>query len=183
MGVSVQDTGKGISPEDQARLFEPFFQVDGSARRKQGGSGLGLSISRRFVEMHGGRMWLESQVNLGTTLSFLLPVASARVEAMDTGEPTRWFSPYAELDYRLRRRPSCATALTLAPRYVIVEEGRILQRLFARYLDQVEIASVGTVEQALQELERSPAPKGGRLTLKRVGLDGLDRQTFRALSR
>ena len=61
MIISVSDTGPGISLENQDRLFEPFQQLDNSIRR-EGGSGLGLSISKRFVEMHDGKMWLESQV-------------------------------------------------------------------------------------------------------------------------
>ncbi|MDF1512804.1 MAG: HAMP domain-containing sensor histidine kinase, partial [Anaerolineae bacterium] len=59
--ISVTDTGPGIAEEDQAKLFEPFQQLDSSIRRRHGGSGLGLSISKRFVEMHGGKMWLESK--------------------------------------------------------------------------------------------------------------------------
>jgi CheY-like chemotaxis protein len=58
--VSVTDTGPGIAPEDQPKLFQPFQQLDGSLHRMHGGTGLGLSISKRFVEMHDGKMWLES---------------------------------------------------------------------------------------------------------------------------
>lgn len=74
--ISVKDTGIGIALEDQEKLFEPFSQVDDSPTRKTGGSGLGLSISRRLVEMQGGRIWLESEVNKGSTFSFSVPVAS-----------------------------------------------------------------------------------------------------------
>ena len=58
--IAVTDTGPGIPEEDQQRLFEPFQQLDASIRRRYGGSGLGLTISKQFVEMHGGQMWLES---------------------------------------------------------------------------------------------------------------------------
>ena len=58
--VSVADTGPGISASDQARIFEAFQQVDNSLTRKKGGTGLGLSIARRIVELHGGRLWVES---------------------------------------------------------------------------------------------------------------------------
>ncbi len=57
--ISVADTGPGIAEKDQQRIFEPFQQADVSTRRRHGGSGLGLTISKQFVEMHGGRMWLE----------------------------------------------------------------------------------------------------------------------------
>jgi signal transduction histidine kinase len=72
--VSVQDTGIGIAPEDQERIFEEFRQVGQSAVRTQEGTGLGLALARRFVELHGGRMWVESTVGAGSTFAFSLPV-------------------------------------------------------------------------------------------------------------
>jgi signal transduction histidine kinase len=72
--VSVCDTGPGIAPEDQAKIFEEFQQADSSATKKKGGTGLGLSIARRIVEMHGGRIWVESTVGQGATFSISLPV-------------------------------------------------------------------------------------------------------------
>jgi signal transduction histidine kinase/CheY-like chemotaxis protein len=71
---SVADTGAGIAPADIPRMFVEFHQADGSTRRRKGGAGLGLAISKRFVELHGGRIWLESQVGRGSTFSFSLPV-------------------------------------------------------------------------------------------------------------
>lgn len=71
--VRITDTGSGISKEDQAKLFLPFSQVDASPSRKTGGSGLGLSICRRLIEMHGGRIWLESEPGKGSTFIFTLP--------------------------------------------------------------------------------------------------------------
>jgi len=73
--VGVQDTGPGISPEKLARVFEEFYQVDPSLRRQHGGAGLGLSISKRFVEAHHGRIWAESTHGQGTLFAFALPVA------------------------------------------------------------------------------------------------------------
>ncbi len=72
--IGVEDTGPGIAPEDQDKLFKPFSQVDASPTRKTGGTGLGLSISRSLVEMHGGRIWLESEVGKGSTFYFTLPL-------------------------------------------------------------------------------------------------------------
>ena len=71
--VSVADTGVGIAPEDQQAVFEEFRQV-GTADKKVEGTGLGLALSRRFVELHGGRIWVESQVGEGSTFTFTLPV-------------------------------------------------------------------------------------------------------------
>jgi signal transduction histidine kinase len=72
--ISVRDTGPGIAPQDQARIFEEFQQVDNSSTRKKGGTGLGLSISRRLVDMHGGRIELESQLGVGSTFNIVVPV-------------------------------------------------------------------------------------------------------------
>jgi signal transduction histidine kinase len=71
--VSVRDTGAGINPADQVRIFEEFQQADSSATKKKGGTGLGLSIARHIVEMHGGRIWVESSVGNGATFSFTVP--------------------------------------------------------------------------------------------------------------
>ncbi len=72
--IGVEDTGIGIAEEDQAKVFEEFRQVDGSSTRKAGGTGLGMPISKHFVEMHGGRMWLESERGKGSTFYFCLPL-------------------------------------------------------------------------------------------------------------
>ena len=71
--VSVSDTGVGISPEDQEAIFEEFRQV-GAADKKVEGTGLGLALSRKFIELHGGRIWVESQEGVGSTFTFTVPV-------------------------------------------------------------------------------------------------------------
>jgi signal transduction histidine kinase len=72
--VSVTDTGPGISEEDQQKIFEEFHQVDNSSTKQKGGTGLGLSIARRIIEMHGGRIWVESSPGKGSTFWFTLPM-------------------------------------------------------------------------------------------------------------
>jgi signal transduction histidine kinase len=74
--ISVTDTGVGIAPEDQARIFEEFRQVGGDYAHKKEGTGLGLTLAKKFVELHGGRIWVESEVGKGSTFSFTLPETS-----------------------------------------------------------------------------------------------------------
>ena len=70
--VSVRDTGIGIAPEDQGAVFEEFRQV-GSSAAKQQGTGLGLALCRKFIELHGGKIWVDSEVGTGSTFIFALP--------------------------------------------------------------------------------------------------------------
>jgi len=72
--VAVRDTGPGIAETDQAKIFEEFQQADNSSTRQKGGTGLGLAIAKRIIEMHGGRLWVESSLGQGSTFSFTLPV-------------------------------------------------------------------------------------------------------------
>ena len=71
--VSVSDEGIGISEENLEKIFEKFQQVQDSFTRREGGTGLGLSISKEIVSHHGGRIWAESEVNVGSTFSFTIP--------------------------------------------------------------------------------------------------------------
>jgi two-component system phosphate regulon sensor histidine kinase PhoR len=73
MQVTVRDTGVGISAEDLPRVFERFYKSDRS--RSKGGTGLGLSIARHLVELHGGRIWAESQAGEGSRFTFTIPLA------------------------------------------------------------------------------------------------------------
>ena len=72
--VSVTDTGIGIAPTDQDKVFEEFRQV-GTADKKAEGTGLGLTLSRKFIELHGGKIWVQSEVGRGSTFTFTLPVS------------------------------------------------------------------------------------------------------------
>jgi signal transduction histidine kinase len=72
--VAVRDTGPGISQTDQIKIFEEFQQADSSSTRQKGGTGLGLSIAKKIVEMHGGRLWVESAVGHGSTFFMAVPV-------------------------------------------------------------------------------------------------------------
>jgi signal transduction histidine kinase/HAMP domain-containing protein len=86
--VSVADTGPGIAETDRQKIFEEFQQVDSSPTRAKGGTGLGLAIAKRIVELHGGRIWVESAIGKGSTFFFSLPVRAAGM-ASDVKEVTK----------------------------------------------------------------------------------------------
>lgn len=84
--ISVRDTGVGIGPEDQDKIFDRFFRADDPIVQGTAGTGLGLSIVKSLVEMHGGDIWLESEVGEGTVFTFMLPVRDGGApDAVETG--------------------------------------------------------------------------------------------------
>lgn len=84
--VEVEDNGVGISPEQQQNLFRRFYRADNPLRDEAGGTGLGLSIAKSFVELHGGEMWVRSEIGKGSTFSFILPVTQSTQETSDEAE-------------------------------------------------------------------------------------------------
>ncbi len=147
--VAIKDTGPGIAAGDLDKLFRPFHQVDGSIRRRYGGSGLGLSISKRFVEMHGGRIWVQSQEGKGTTFYFRLPIS----EIPPAGEEF-WRGLYPGWEYVQRISPYAAPRPVVS-RVVVLDSGGILHRLLSRYLGG-EIIAVSGLDEAMQEISREP---------------------------
>ena len=125
--VAVADTGIGIAPEDVARAFEEFRQVDGSTRRRYGGSGLGLAVSKRFVELHGGSIWAESQLGVGSTFCFSLPLQESVLSIPLRAQWETWVRPGAG---------EAPAERTLA---VVGEDGA---RLFRRYVDDWQVVEV-----------------------------------------
>jgi two-component system sensor histidine kinase VicK len=79
--VSVADTGVGIPADKLEKVFDRFYQVDGSATRRFSGAGLGLAIARRIVEAHGGRIWVESEAGKGSVFKFTVPKTQTPREA------------------------------------------------------------------------------------------------------
>jgi signal transduction histidine kinase len=83
----VRDTGPGIAPEDVSHLFQKFYRVDNSATRTIGGTGLGLFICRKIVELYQGRIWAESELGKGTTFFINLPrLSSQKAEELKAAE-------------------------------------------------------------------------------------------------
>jgi signal transduction histidine kinase len=77
--VAVRDTGPGIDPANQEKLFEEFQQADNSITKAKGGTGLGLAISRRIIEMHGGRLWVDSSPGKGAVFTFEVPLVAKQI--------------------------------------------------------------------------------------------------------
>ncbi len=134
---AVTDTGVGIAPQDIPRIFAEFQQLDPDTRDPHGGSGLGLPISRRFVELHGGRMGVESQVGLGSTFHFTLPIAA--------GHPV---AP------AVAGRPRSAPAVPASPAeeriLLTVTRSPAAAALFARYVRRCRTIIVEDLEHAQQ---------------------------------
>jgi signal transduction histidine kinase/DNA-binding response OmpR family regulator len=150
--VSVRDTGPGIAPEQIARLFEPFWQADRSAEGRKGGSGLGLSISRSFVELHGGKMWGESELGVGTTVYFTVPIDPPATASTPV---QRWLvSNWSDI---VRTRRSQAPRPVVRPRLLVLDPSGLLQRLLVRYLRNADVETVAELDAVLAALEIAPA--------------------------
>jgi PAS domain S-box-containing protein len=149
--VTVQDTGIGIAPEAQSRLFQPFTQADGTASRRFGGTGLGLAICRQLVELMGGRIGFASQPDAGSTFWFELELAANAVAPGAAG-------------------PAFATAA----RILIVEDNAtardVLRQRVARYGPEVEVA--GSAAEACRRLEVAPAFQLAMVDAQLPGLGG-----------
>jgi PAS domain S-box-containing protein len=93
--VQVTDTGRGIPDEQIASVFDTFRQVDGSSTRRVGGLGIGLAIAKHIVELHGGKIWVESKTGTGSTFAFMIPVETDEVTrtSSEGGEPLSRIAP------------------------------------------------------------------------------------------
>ena len=150
--VSVSDTGPGVRPEDRERIFEPFCQGSGNPWRERGGSGLGLSISKQFVELHQGRIWLESELGVGTTFSFELPL-SPRPEPIESA--MRWIDE--EWLWHERTEGPALPTPSLDRRVVILDEAGSLYPALRHAGQNIELVSTTDVDQLAAALQESPA--------------------------
>ena len=142
--VSVADTGVGITPADQLKVFERFKQVGDTLTDKPKGTGLGLPICKEIVEHHGGRLWVESEIGRGSTFSFSLPV-TAEQAALTGGAPV----DLAALIRQLRDQVIVTTPRTAErqPRILVVDDDPNIRELLLQELTetgyQVRLASNG----------------------------------------
>ncbi len=152
--ISVADTGPGIPAQDRERIFEPFQRLPTQQVGKIEGSGLGLSISRRFVEMHDGAIWLESEVGRGTTFYLRLP-REPLSDGAARPSVARWVNPYQTYEPRTRR--SAAPPPLVPARYIVLDDAGQLQQLFARFVPGAELIVAHTVGELIAEAKRAPA--------------------------
>ena len=156
--VAVTDTGYGISPEDQERLFTRFYRVDNSDTREVGGTGLGLSIVKAFVELQGGEVGVESERGKGSTFSFTVPLSTVVVSSPP--------SPHAIGEV-------VDTAPLPAASILLVEDDPDVSRLIATQLESVgyETDAVTSGEEALERL-RILLPDLITVDVRLPGMDG-----------
>ncbi len=149
---AVRDTGIGIAPDALARLFQPFSQVDASTSRRFGGTGLGLVISKRLVEMMGGRLWVESQEAQGSTFYFTI-----LVEVVGTSR-----SPFASHQAKSSVVPAAPVAMppsgpaSRPERVLIAEDNGVNQKVAALMLEKLGFRAdvAGDGREVLQALKR-----------------------------
>jgi signal transduction histidine kinase/CheY-like chemotaxis protein len=152
MVVIVTDTGPGIAPEEHARIFEPFYQGGSEAIHARDGTGLGLSICKQFVELHGGRMWVDSQLGIGSAFSFKLPISPP---LPPQEKPVRWITE--DWDWYERRERPAVPELEHCARVLLWDETGQLRTLLDHCADELEIVEAVTLDQAQRELARCPA--------------------------
>jgi signal transduction histidine kinase/CheY-like chemotaxis protein len=150
--VSISDTGPGIAPEDAQRIFEPFFQGGNNLWRDQKGSGLGLSICKQFVELHGGQMWLESEPGVGSTFSFQLSLSPPGSPLVT---PARWIN--RDWIWRQRTSESKIPYLPNKQRILICDDADDLYDLLANHFDEVEFVKTNNLAEAIQQAQTVPA--------------------------
>ena len=144
--VGVLDTGSGIAPEDIPKVFDDFRQVGVDSWRRREGSGLGLSISRRFVQLHGGEMWLESELGEGARFYFTIPILDAISDTQAVQELED--SPLPRGYYRRRLRSREQIVLVCSPDPIA---GEIIQQ----WLDEYKVLLVSDPADLPQKVQES----------------------------
>ena len=139
---SVQDTGIGIPPEQQKKLFQSFSQADSSTTRKYGGSGLGLIISKKIIQRMGGDIWFESAPNTGSTFSFMIPLGKTMENTVVEISP-------AERDEDIRQSMSKLHGAKI----LVVDDNEFNREIVFEYLSAGGI-TVETASDGLEALER-----------------------------
>lgn len=183
---SIVDTGIGVTQEQVSRLFKPFSQADDSTQRSYGGSGLGLSICKALISVLNGKIWLESQLGVGTTVAFTLTFAKAQeaIEANETQRPVSEPDPMATWSSDADGTKSLlATHIDLSKiprdqiRICIAEDNPINQKIAVSFVSKLGFKSEAFSDglQAVEALRsRSADRKPFHLVLMDVQMPVLD---------
>ena len=156
--IAVTDTGIGIAPDDQRRIFREFEQLDSKHVREQQGTGLGLALTKKLVELHGGRIQVESEVDRGSTFRFYLPLRAEPIVAPQDGPPARDQAPKPER----------------GPLILVVEDDARAGDLLGHYLAEAgyRVAHASSGTQAIT-LARTLQPDAITLDILLPGEDGI----------
>jgi signal transduction histidine kinase/CheY-like chemotaxis protein len=170
----VSDTGIGIAPTKQKQVFEPFVQADNSTTRKYGGSGLGLTISKRLVEKMGGQLWVESEVDVGSKFHFTVALDAARKIGASASESANGDKgEIHQITPTITRFSSRAPEVRL--RVLVAEDNLVNQLLAVRLLEKrghkVHVVSNG--QEALNALQK-PAYDLVLMDVQMPVMDGLE---------
>jgi ABC-type amino acid transport substrate-binding protein/DNA-binding response OmpR family regulator/HPt (histidine-containing phosphotransfer) domain-containing protein len=155
---SVRDTGIGMTAKQAAKLFQPFMQADSSTTRKYGGTGLGLTISKRLVEMMGGEIWVESEQGRGSTFSFTANFGLGKEKAK------RRFKPSTDLG---------------GMKILVVDDNPTSRDIFQEMLESFsfEVTLAASAKEGLAELEKASETEPFELVImdwKMPGMDGIE---------
>jgi len=163
--IDVADTGIGVAPEDQAKVFDRFFRSDDAAVQEFSGTGLGLAIVKSLVEMQHGQIWLESELGKGSTFSFTLPQAEQEMadEPIPAALPTDLYQDGQSPNGDLRRH------------VLVVEDDQNIAELISHHLKDggYIVSTVGCAEDALQTA-RHERPDLITLDIYLPGTDGFE---------
>jgi signal transduction histidine kinase/CheY-like chemotaxis protein len=134
--ISVSDTGVGISVDKLPHVFDEFYQVDRSLHRRHGGAGLGLAISKHFVEAHDGRIWVESEEGVGSSFAFALPIPGKRV-------------PLSHLEVDRPPEPSWPE---IRPLILVVDSDPTVATLIDRHVEECDVIQVEDASRLEEEV-------------------------------
>lgn len=157
--VSVSDTGIGIPPDELPRLFQEFRQIDGASFRWQHGSGLGLAVSRQLIELHGGRIWAESQPGIGSTFSFTLPVQTGVIHSPDDATRTNCETANNEEQFWAlweRNARARKPIIAFVPNENEAPTNEQMQRLLSAHLASCDITWITDEQALLKSLNDAP---------------------------
>lgn len=160
----IQDTGIGIPKEKQAAIFQAFEQADGSTAREYGGTGLGLSITKQLIELHGGKIWLESDSGKGSSFFFSLPKADAanisRISATPpkTAIESSLFIPPKSIEAKAKPQTTSIAVKGDHIRILLVDDEPINHQVIKNYFDggEIYLRSVMSGHEALEVIQKEP---------------------------